>query len=210
MEIILLEHIRKLGNFGDVVNVKGGFARNFLLPRKKALQATDQNRVVFEQKKVEIEKDNKEVLAQAKKTLEKVDKIFITLIRQAGEDGKLFGSVTARDIAEEVAKQSKQDINKNHVVDLSPVKYVGVYEVKLALHPEILSSVRVVVAKSETEALEAKKNFLNPPKQKDAEKQLKEDLSRFEADQKLAQSERVGESSEEYDETGVDLDKSSS
>jgi large subunit ribosomal protein L9 len=186
MEVILLEHVRKLGNFGDVVNVKGGFARNFLLPRNKALLATDINRKVFEQKKIEIEKNNKEILAQAKKAFDSVDKIFITLIRQAGEDGKLFGSVSAKDITEEVTSSSKQEVSKNHIVDLSPIKYLGVHEVKIALHPEILATVRVIVARSDSEANEAKKNFLNPPKQKDAEKQLREDLSRFEAQQKEA------------------------
>jgi large subunit ribosomal protein L9 len=172
MEVILLEHVRKLGNFGDVVSVKGGFARNFLLPFKKALLATEINKEKFERKKEEIAKSNAEAHAVAKKLFEKVDKTFVTLIRQAGEDGKLFGSVSSRDIADELSNAVKHTFSKNHVTDLAPVKYLGVYEIQLTLHPEVIASIRVIVARSETEALEAKKTFLNPPKQKDAEQEI--------------------------------------
>ena len=195
MDVILLEHVRKLGNFGDIVSVKGGFARNFLLPSKKALLATTQNKEVFERKKEEIVKANSEALQDAKKLLGKVDKIFITLIRQAGEDGRLFGSVSSRDISDEASSVVKHPLNKNHVADLEPIKYLGVYEVPLTLHPEVVASVRVIVARSETEAQESKKKFLNPPKQKDEEKQLLDDLNAKQA--KFASEE--GDFDEEID-----------
>jgi len=199
MDVILLEHVKKLGNFGDIVSVKGGFAKNFLLPSKKALLATSQNKDVFERKKEEIEKTNHAALLSAKKLLETVDNVFITLIRQAGEDGRLFGSVSSRDISDEVSKVVKHPLNKNHVADLEPIKYLGVYEVPLTLHPEVAASVRVIVARSDTEAQESKKSFLNPPKQKDAEKQLLDDLS-------AQQAKFVSEGSEFDEEIDAQLD----
>lgn len=203
MDVILLEHVRKLGNFGDVVSVKGGYARNYLLPTKKALLATDENKGVFERKKEEITKANAKMLADAKKLFEKADKIFITLIRQAGEDGRLFGSVSARDISDAVSSELKHEINKNAVLDLEPIKYLGVHEVNLSLHAEVIAVVRVIVARSETEATEAKKNFLNPPKNKDAEKQLREDLNRLEAKAQAAAAERMDNSAEDS-EAGIE------
>jgi large subunit ribosomal protein L9 len=202
MEVILLEQVRKLGNLGDIVSVKNGFARNYLLPTNKALMATAENKEVFERKKEEIAKSNKEAHSAATKLFDKADKLFVTLIRQAGEDGRLFGSVYSRDISDEISSALSHQLNKSNVVDLEPIKYLGVYEVDLVLHPEVIATARVIVARSETEALEAKKNFLNPPKPKDEEKALFEELA---AQQKNMQDDDAGEEDESLSEDASDF-----
>lgn len=208
MDVILLEQVRKLGNFGDIVSVKDGFARNFLLPTNKALLATAENKQVFERKKEEISKTNKEAHLAATKLFEKADKLFVILIRQAGEDGRLFGSVSCRDIADEISTALTHQLNKNNISDLEPIKYLGVYEVNLVLHPEVVASVRVIVARSETEAQEAKKNFLNPPKPKDEEKALFEELAAQHKNSQAYAEEDEGFADDETDFSPTDGTKS--
>ena len=154
MEVILLERVEKLGAIGDVVKVKDGFARNYLIPQQKALLATQANREVFESQRKDIEAQNAERKKDAEKVHKKVDGEVVVLIRQAGEDGRLFGSVTARDIAREVSKKDDA-VSHRHVVLDQPIKYSGIYDIRLVLHAEVTAIVRVNVARTEGEAKEA-------------------------------------------------------
>jgi large subunit ribosomal protein L9 len=151
MEIILLERIEKLGAIGDVVKVKDGFARNYLLPNKKALRANDSNRKLFEANRARIEKENVEKRIDAEKSSKGVDGKTVQLIRQASNVGHLYGSVSARDIVEALEGVGAK-VTKSQVVLDHPIKAIGVHEVKIALHPEVAVTVKVNVARSPEEA----------------------------------------------------------
>jgi large subunit ribosomal protein L9 len=151
MEVILLERVEKLGAIGDVVSVKPGFARNYLLPRKKALRANEANRKLFEANRAQIETDNakrREVAASDAKTVEGKT---LTLIRQASNTGQLYGSVAARDLAELLTGEGSR-VTKSQIVLDRPIKAIGLYEVRVALHPEVSTTIRVNVARSPEEA----------------------------------------------------------
>ena len=151
MEVILLERVEKLGAIGDVVKVKDGFARNFLLPNKKALRANESNRKLFEASRERIEKDNADKRADAEKASKGVDGKTVQLIRQASNVGHLYGSVSARDIVEALEGVGAK-VTKSQVVLDHPIKAIGVHEVKIALHPEVAVVVKVNVARSPEEA----------------------------------------------------------
>jgi large subunit ribosomal protein L9 len=151
MEVILLERVEKLGGIGDVVTVKNGFARNFLLPNKKALRANESNRKVFEANRSKIEADNAERRSDAEKSAEGVDGKTVQLIRQASNTGQLYGSVSARDIVEALEGEGAK-VTKSQVVLDRPIKNIGVHDVKVALHPEVAVTVKVNVARSPEEA----------------------------------------------------------
>ena len=151
MQIILLERIEKLGSIGDVVTVKDGYARNFLLPNKKALRANESNRKVFEANRDRLEKENAERRSDAAKAGEKVDGVEVVLIRASSNSGQLYGSVSVRDIVE--ALQAKgHDIGKSQVVLERPIKTLGVFDVRVSLHPEVHVTVKANVARSDDEA----------------------------------------------------------
>jgi large subunit ribosomal protein L9 len=151
MEVILLERIGKLGQMGDVVRVKDGYARNFLLPRGKALRATTDNKSKFEGMKAELQTKSLEAKGEAGKVAAKVDGKTYIVIRQASETGQLFGSVSTRDIAGLVSAEGAE-VNRSHVVLNAPIKSIGQYKVPLELHPDVEVSVTVIVARSEAEA----------------------------------------------------------
>lgn len=151
MEVILLERIEGLGQMGDEVSVKPGFARNFLLPQKKALRATEQNKARFETERVQLEAENLQKREEAEAVGGKLDGQSVILVRQAGDAGQLYGSVTARDIASAVV-EAGFTIEKNQVVLNAPIKALGIYEVNVTLHPEISVAVTANVARSVEEA----------------------------------------------------------
>ena len=151
MEVILLERVEKLGAIGDVVKVKDGFARNYLLPRKKALRANDANRKVFESNRTRIEEDNASRRSDAEKSSKGVEGKTIQLIRQASNTGQLYGSVSARDIVDALEAEGAK-VTKSQVVLDRPIKAIGVHDIKVALHPEVSVSVKVNVARSPEEA----------------------------------------------------------
>ena len=151
MEVILLERVEKLGAIGDVVKVKNGFARNYLLPNKKALRANDSNRKLFEANRSRIEEENASRRSEAEKASKSVDGKSVKLIRQASNVGHLYGSVSARDIAEALEEVGAK-VAKSQVVLDRPIKSIGVHEVKVALHPEVAVTVKVNVARSPEEA----------------------------------------------------------
>lgn len=151
MEVILLERVGKLGQMGDVVRVKDGYARNFLLPRGKALRANADNKSKFEGMKAELQKQSLERKGEAGKLAAKVDGKTFIVIRQASETGQLFGSVSTRDIATLISSEGAT-INRTAVELNAPIKSIGQYKVPLALHPDVEVSVTIIVARSEAEA----------------------------------------------------------
>ena len=156
MDVILLERIEKLGAIGDVVKVKNGYARNFLLPNNKALRANESNRKVFEANREKIETQNAERRGEAEKEAKTVEGVTIQLIRQASNTGQLYGSVSARDLAEALEAQGHK-VAKNQIVLDKPIKALGLLDVKVALHPEVSVIIHVNVARSPEEAeLQAK------------------------------------------------------
>ena len=151
MDIILLERIEKLGAIGDVVKVKNGYARNFLLPNGKALRANESNRKVFEAHREKIEADNAERRTVAEKDSKGLEGAKIQLIRQASNAGALYGSVSARDLVEALDAQGHK-VQKNQIVLDRPIKAIGVQDVKVSLHPEVSVTIQVNVARSPEEA----------------------------------------------------------
>src|SRR3954469_15089483 len=151
MEVILLERIEKLGAIGDVVKVKNGFARNFLLPNGKALRANESNRKVFEANRERIETQNAERRGDAQKDAKTIEGVTVQLIRQASNTGQLYGSVSARDLAEALEAQGHK-VAKNQIVLDKPIKAIGMQDVRIALHPEVAVTIHVNVARSPEEA----------------------------------------------------------
>jgi large subunit ribosomal protein L9 len=151
MQIILLERIEKLGTIGDVVTVKDGYARNFLLPQKKALRANDANRKVFDANRDRLEKENADKRATAEKQGETVAGAEVVLIRASSNSGQLYGSVNVRDVAEGLIAQGHQ-VDKRMVIMGAPIKTLGMFDVTVALHPEVRVTVKANVARSDDEA----------------------------------------------------------
>ena len=151
MEIILLERIERLGQMGDVVNVKPGYARNFLLPQKKALRATPENKARFELRRGQLEADSLERRQEVEAVAGRLDGFNVTLIRQAGESGQLYGSVTARDVATAVT-EGGFTIARSQITMDRAIKMLGLHPIRVVLHPEVTVTVTANVAKSDEEA----------------------------------------------------------
>lgn len=151
MDIILLERVEKLGTIGDVVTVKDGYARNFLLPQKKALRANNANKAVFEANRERLEKENAEKRTVAEGAGEKVAGAEVVLIRAASNTGQLYGSVNVRDMVAGLAEQG-HNVDKKQVIMGAPIKTIGMHDVTVALHPEVQIIVKANVARSDDEA----------------------------------------------------------
>ena len=151
MDIILLERVENLGTIGDVVSVRDGYARNFLLPQKKALRANEANKKVFEANRDRLEKENAERRTEAEKAGTKIDGTEIILIRAASNTGQLYGSVNVRDIVNGLADKG-HEIDKKQVIMGNPIKTIGMHEVRVDLHPEVSVTVKANVARSDDEA----------------------------------------------------------
>jgi large subunit ribosomal protein L9 len=151
MEVILLERVANLGQMGEVVRVKDGFARNFLLPRGKALRATEGNRTRFETMKVELEARNLELKSEAEKVGNKLDGQRFTVLRQAAEGGQLYGSVSPRDIAA-LASDKGFALSRGQIALNTPIKMIGLHKVPVTLHPEVEVTINVTVARNADEA----------------------------------------------------------
>lgn len=151
MEVILLERIETLGQMGDVVKVRPGYARNFLLPHKKALRATKENRSYFETQRAQLEAQNLQRRQEAEGVAKKMDGLAVIVIRQAGETGQLYGSVTTRDVADKVT-EAGFTIDRRQVLQDQPIKALGLHKTRVALHPEVIINVTVNVAQSPEEA----------------------------------------------------------
>ncbi|MBK1697487.1 50S ribosomal protein L9 [Rhodovibrio salinarum] len=151
MQVILLERVENLGFMGDEVAVKPGYARNFLLPQKKALRATDSNRAYFQSKRAELEARNAERRKDAETAAKRIDDMVVSMIRQAGETGQLYGSVTARDIADALADQGAR-IERGQIQLGRQIKTIGLHPVDVRLHPEVSVEITVNIARSKGEA----------------------------------------------------------
>jgi len=151
VELILLQRVEKLGQMGDVVKVKPGFARNYLLPQKKALRANKDNLAIFEKQRAQLEAQNIKRREEAERIAERVGGLSVVIIRQAGESGSLYGSVSARDVAE-ASTEAGLTINRQQVVLEHPIKTLGLSKVSVLLHPEVAIPVTVNVARSPAEA----------------------------------------------------------
>jgi large subunit ribosomal protein L9 len=151
MELILLERIAKLGQMGDVVRVKDGFARNFLLPRGKALRATAENRTRYESMKTDLEARSLTLKTEASEVAGKLDGKSFTVLRQASESGQLFGSVSPRDLVTLIGEAGFR-LNRSQIALNTPIKTIGQHKVPIALHPEIDTSVNIIVARNSDEA----------------------------------------------------------
>jgi large subunit ribosomal protein L9 len=152
IEVILLERIERLGTLGQTVKVRPGFARNYLLPNKKALRATKANLELFEKQRAELEARNADARVAAEKLSAKMDGLKLVVIRQASEMGQLFGSVTARDVVE-VAVDAGHKLDRNQIQIDTPIKMLGLFVVKIKLHPEVTAKVTINVARSPEEAV---------------------------------------------------------
>lgn len=157
MQVILLEKIDHLGTMGEEVRVKDGYARNFLLPQRKALRATETNRAYFNRERAALEASNAKKRDAAAQESKKLEKLMITIIRQAAESGQLYGSVSARDIAEGIAASTGLAMHRNHVILNTTFKVLGLFPVTVALHPEVRVEVTVNIARSVEEAEVQKK-----------------------------------------------------
>jgi large subunit ribosomal protein L9 len=189
MEVILLERVAKLGQIGDTVKVKDGFARNFLLPNGKALRATEANKKKFEGMKAQIEAQNLERKTEAEAVAKKVDGKSVILVRQAGETGQLYGSVSTRDIADALTKDGVS-VERRQIVLNSPIKTIGLHVLPVALHPEVEVKITVNVARTPDEA----------------ERQARgEDLSVARSDEQEARAEAKVEAEKFFEETPEEL-----
>jgi large subunit ribosomal protein L9 len=178
IELILLERVEKLGQMGQVVKVRPGFARNYLLPQKKAMRATKDNLAYFETRRVQLEADNLARKADAEEVAKKIEGLSVVLIRQAGESGQLYGSVSARDIADAVTAAGFT-VDRQQMVLERPIKTLGLHPVRLMLHPEVGVTVTANVAQS-AEAAEMQKAGLNPlaePEEDEAEEAEEEPVA---------------------------------
>lgn len=151
MQVILLERVAKLGQMGEVVNVKDGYARNFLLPQGKALRASEANIKSFEARKAQLVAENLETKKEAEAVAAKLDGQVFVVIRSASDAGALYGSVTARDAAE-AATEAGFTVGRNQVVLIQPIKELGIHDVSVVLHPEVSATIRMNVARSPEEA----------------------------------------------------------
>lgn len=152
MQVILTKPLRKLGKIGDVVKVKDGYGRNYLLPQSLAIRATESNIASFNSIKAELEHKNKSNISEAEKLLKLLEGKTVIFALPSSTDGKLFGSITARNIADELSKMISNNLSYENIALEHPIKYNGVYEVKVNLHPEVSSKITVVVAKTHEEA----------------------------------------------------------
>lgn len=169
MEVILLEKVGKLGHLGDVVKVKDGYARNFLIPSKKALRVTKANLEMFEKQKADLQTKNEAAKTSAKLIADKIKGKSFVVIRQAGDTGHLYGSVSTRDLAN-VLKENGANIDYTKITIDTPIKELGIYEVKVALHPEVVEVVKVNVARSEEEAKAYETKLANDAKKAEEKK----------------------------------------
>jgi len=197
MEVILLERIEKLGQMGDIVTVKDGFARNYLLPQKKALRSNQANRAVFEGQKAQLEAENLKLRAEAEAVAAKMDDVVISMIRQAGESGQLYGSVNSRDIATGVS-EAGFTVSRTQVALDTPIKTLGLFKVAIALHPEVSVEITANVARSDEEAkIQAETGTALITKEEEEDDEPK--LQTYSPDQDLA-AEAAEEAAEEVTE----------
>ncbi len=190
VSVVLLERIEKLGQMGQVVNVKPGFARNYLLPQKKAMRATKENLAYFETQRTQLEANNLHRKSEAGDISAKVEGLTVPLIRQAGESGQLYGSVAARDIAEAVTKAGFT-VDKRQIVLDRPIKTLGLHRLRVMLHPEVAVTITANVAQSE-EGARMQAAGIDPLRERDEEDEAARAEAQAQRAQAQADAEREG------------------
>lgn len=173
MEVILLERVGRLGTVGDVVKVKNGYGRNFLLPLKKALRATTANKAEFEAKRADIEAKNASSRAQAEKEAKKLGTVSLKLVRQASEDGKLYGSVVTRDILDALKEQG-HEFDRKQIELTAAIKNTGNFSAKIVLHPEVIVPVTLAVVRNESDVVEEVPEELRAPMEEETKDETQE------------------------------------
>ena len=176
MQVILLERMPKLGQIGDVVNVKNGYARNFLLPQKKALRANEANKTIFEQQRSQLEARNLERQSEAEQLAEKLNGQSFTLIRSASESGQLYGSVSVRDIVD-IVNQSGISVARNQFDMHHAIKTLGLHSVVISLHAEVTAQIMLNIARSEEEAATQLRKYEQEQKEKEETPSIEEVFS---------------------------------
>ena len=170
MEVILIENIEKLGKVGDVVKVKDGYARNYLIPKKKVLRASKENLKVFEEKKSVIEAEEKKRKIKSEEIAKKIKDLEVIIIRNAAENGQLYGSVTSKDIVKEIVLLNKIELLNEQINLKKTLKSIGVYEVEISIYTDLKIKILVIVAKTKELGLEQIKEFKSPKKIKKIQK----------------------------------------
>ena len=205
MEVILLERIENLGQMGDTVAVKPGFARNYLLPQKKALRATKENLALFEAQRAQLEAQNLEKRQEAEKVSGKLDGLSVVMIRSAGDTGQLYGSVSARDIADAVTEAGFTVVRSQIILDKA-IKVLGLHPIRVRLHPEVAVEIQVNVARSEAEAetQAATGEMVTAESQLEAEEAAIEEALELAEEAEAAQEEAEAEAAEVAEEAGED------
>lgn len=176
MEVILLEKIKNLGEVGNLVKVKDGFARNFLLPKKKVLRATQENKKYFESKRAEYEKENQEKKLVATTLADKLSKLCLSLIMQAGDDDRLYGSITSKDIIKLLKKEKDVVLQKEQVLLIDKIKEIGIHPINLKIHPEVTVKIKLNVARSKEEADIAMLELTKPKAEENFKKKSNKDI----------------------------------
>ena len=161
MEVILLESLNKLGGIGDLVTVKDGYARNYLIPQKKALRANDENKEYFSKIKKDLVEKNKKIIEDAKLTVQKISKLEVIFIRNASDNGQLYGSVSPKDVSNYFTEK-KINIKPSNVNFHDAIKKIGIYEINIRLHPEVGCNLKINIATSEENAKNQKDEFEKP------------------------------------------------
>jgi large subunit ribosomal protein L9 len=198
MQVILLERHKKLGNVGDIATVKDGFARNFLIPNKKAMQTTKANLLIFEQKKELIHKETEKKQAHANELKDKINNKWAYILKQAGEDGRLYGSVNATELVAAIDEQLKEKLHRNSIQLLKPIKSMGSHDISVNVFADIFAKVHIMVARTKEEADLQIKEALNPTaanifKEPTSEKESLEAESAPSIDEELGDDEDLGE-----------------
>ena len=184
MEVILIENIEKLGKVGDVVKVKDGYARNYLIPKKKVLRANKENLKVFDEKKSVIEAEEKKRKEKSEEIAKKIKNLEIIIIRNAAENGQLYGSVTSKDIVKEILLLNKIELLNEQINLKKTLKSIGVYEVEISVYTDLKIKILVVVAKTKELGLEQIKEFKSPKKIKKIQKKEDVDNKKNETEEK--------------------------
>ena len=162
MKIILTEKIEKLGDVGDQVSVKNGYARNYLIPQEKALIASEENQKIFEEQKKVILAKNEEIKKEAKKIFDKINNKNVLIIVQASDEGRLYGSVMPKDVAEKISAAFSVEIKKSQIILATAIREIGIYSIKVRIHADFLAEVNVNIARSEAEAKANEKKAKEP------------------------------------------------
>ena len=184
MEVILIENIEKLGKVGDVVKVKDGYARNYLIPKKKVLRASKENLKVFEEKKSVIEAEEKKRKIKSGEIAKKIKDLEVIIIRNAAENGQLYGSVTSKDIVKEILLLNKIELLNEQIILKKTLKSIGVHEVEISVYTDLKIKILVIVAKTKELGLEQIKEFKSPKKIKKIQKKEDVDNKKNETDEK--------------------------